>query len=331
MMNIFRTSGRNGVVMALGVLVLLFLAVVIFYSGGSLSWADRVPESGPLPLFGYQNREILGGSKATEHPDMRDFRLLGKVKRLPTTEELQKVDDKLLMYIYHSYLDNTDYRCHRKLRLGKVGDGGWEVCDDYEFRPLQPCVVYSFGIHDDFSFDDEAGRLYGCDVFSFDPSMESKNHQRSEKVRFYNLGLGGSGGISSLPFNTAPIARKEGWRIETLSSIKALLKHHNETIDILKMDIELSEWPALADILATGELTKVRQLLIEYHLPGSEAYYVRHNLPILSQIEALGFRRYYTHLNPMCEPMPNVYTVNRTGCYELYYVNTHFAPQHPSR
>ena len=45
----------------------------------------------------------------------------------------------------YSYLDNMDYLCHRKLRMGRSGDGGWEVCDDYEYRPIKPCIVYSFG------------------------------------------------------------------------------------------------------------------------------------------------------------------------------------------
>ena len=49
------------------------------------------------------------------------------------------------LFLVCSYIDNTDYKCRRKLRMGKVGDGGWEVCDDIEFRPMKPCLVYSFG------------------------------------------------------------------------------------------------------------------------------------------------------------------------------------------
>ena len=54
-------------------------------------------------------------------------------------------DNTGVLYIVVSYLDNTDYQCTRKLRMGNVGDGGWEVCDDYQYRPIKPCIVYSFG------------------------------------------------------------------------------------------------------------------------------------------------------------------------------------------
>ena len=54
-------------------------------------------------------------------------------------------DNTGVVYVVVSYLDNTDYQCTRKLRMGNVGDGGWEVCDDYQYRPIKPCIVYSFG------------------------------------------------------------------------------------------------------------------------------------------------------------------------------------------
>ena len=102
------------------------------------------------------------------------------------------------------------------------------------------------------------------------------------------------------------------------------------TIDVLKMDIEHSEWPAMMDILAKGELSHVRQLLMEYHLFNSGAQDIRERMPILKQIEDLGFRRFYTHLNPMCGPLNNAYPVMRTTCYETYYVNTRFARTAPA-
>ena len=96
------------------------------------------------------------------------------------------------------------------------------------------------------------------------------------------------------------------------------------------MDIEHSEWPAMIDILAKGELSHVRQLLMEYHLFNSGAQDIRERMPILKQIEDLGFRRFYTHLNPMCGRLNNAYPVMRTTCYETYYVNTRFARTAPA-
>lgn len=36
--------------------------------------------------------------------------------------------------------------------MGNIGDGGWEICDDYEYRPIQPCIAYSFGYVKHFPF-----------------------------------------------------------------------------------------------------------------------------------------------------------------------------------
>lgn len=37
-------------------------------------------------------------------------------------------------------------------------------------------------------------------------------------------------------------------------------------VDVLKMDIEFSEWSALEDMLDKGHLLHVRQLLVEFHM-----------------------------------------------------------------
>nr|KAG5710643.1 hypothetical protein BaRGS_013289 [Batillaria attramentaria] len=157
------------------------------------------------------------------------------------------------------YLDNTEVVCKRKLRMGKVGDGGWEVCDDYEYRPIEPCIVYSFGIAYDFSFDDDVAKLYGCHVYSFDPSMGVSSGDRSPWVHFYNIGLGGEGG-------KLPAGAPTSWEVDSFAGIRRKLEHQKKPIDIVKMDIELSEWQALLDMCRTGELTNVRQLLVEFHL-----------------------------------------------------------------
>ena len=51
-----------------------------------------------------------------------------------------------------------------------------------------PCLVYSFGIANDFSFDDRMGKL-GCEVQAFDPSMNTESYRRRDNVSFGNIGL----------------------------------------------------------------------------------------------------------------------------------------------
>ncbi|CAG5129790.1 unnamed protein product, partial [Candidula unifasciata] len=46
--------------------------------------------------------------------------------------------------------------------------GNYYICFDKPLGPKPPCLVYSFGIDNDFSFDDAMAEA-GCEVFSFDP------------------------------------------------------------------------------------------------------------------------------------------------------------------
>ena len=128
----------------------------------------------------------------------------------------------------------------RVLTYNKVTaiDGQKTVCMDAGVRP-EPnrCVVYSFGINNDWSFDDMFGKVpianplhkasffrptsaslgflgffsrkYGCDVYAFDPSMNVKDHRRSKRVLFYQTGLGTKDHLDE----------KRGWNIRALSSL----------------------------------------------------------------------------------------------------------------
>lgn len=69
-----------------------------------------------------------------------------------------------------SFLE-LDFRNRPKDYLCKTitSKGNWYVCMDKKFYVSKPCLVYSFGIGNDFSFDDAMAKL-GCEVHSFDPS-----------------------------------------------------------------------------------------------------------------------------------------------------------------
>ena len=94
------------------------------------------------------------------------------------------------------------------------------------------------------------------------------------------------------------------------------------------MDIEGSEWIALAHMAQKGELATVRQLMVEFHLRHAvenDQDEARKRLPVLKAIERAGFKRYYTHLNPRCRELVGAYAVVRTTCYETYFLNTNMA------
>ena len=143
-------------------------------------------------------------------------------------------------------------------------DGQYPVCLDPAVRLISSkekrCIVYSFGINYDWSFD-EAMEKYGCEVFAFDPSMNKTDYDHSQHIHFYQIGLGDN----DIDDNNVP----DVWKFKTLDSIyRMLVPRHGETIiDYLKIDIEYDEWEVLKQILKSEMLKNVKQLTIEFHLP----------------------------------------------------------------
>ncbi|XP_062570971.1 uncharacterized protein LOC134232994 [Saccostrea cucullata] len=209
---------------------------------------------------------------------------------LPTSqnvwEKLSRVD--LAISLYHEYLSTVQFHCKHIVRMGKVNDGGWDICHDCmpKSETKSPCIVYSFGIENDFSFDDDISNTYGCQVYSFDPSMGVEDHQRSDKVRFFNKGL----------WNSKRLLQRARmyWNVDTFEGILKDLKHVKTPIKILKMDIERSEWIVLKQIIDNGLLLNVEQFLVEFHSMGD-----REKLFILKSLYDIGFRIFWFHKNPL--------------------------------
>ncbi|VDI07452.1 Hypothetical predicted protein, partial [Mytilus galloprovincialis] len=108
-------------------------------------------------------------------------------------------------------------------------------------------------IHDDFTFDDYITKTYGCEVHSFDPSIHLPDFRRGDSLWFHNLGLSGTTG------------KLGKWKVATLQDIFEHLNHTSRRLNILKMDIENSEWASLQNIIQTGALRNINQLHVEFH------------------------------------------------------------------
>nr|KAG5685842.1 hypothetical protein BaRGS_014302 [Batillaria attramentaria] len=249
---------------------------------------------------------------------MELLRKYGNTTFIPDQKTLKTYNLTQLSALWHSYLDHVHITCQRHIRMGNLGDGGYEVCDDIQWRPIRPCLVYSFGIRNDFSFDDDVANVYGCDVFSFDPSMKKKTHRHSERVMFYKMGLGGK------------TEQRDQWEIHTLSDLKKMLNHTGRVVDVLKMDIEENEWEVLSNIIEERQLINVRQLFIEYHFlffskeETVEAFLSK--FAVLRALQDIGFRIFYTHKYSFgnCNRRSAAFPVVRTSCYEVQYVNVNF-------
>jgi len=141
-------------------------------------------------------------------------------------------------------------------------------------------IVYSFGVGEDISFDQELIAASGCTVFGFDPTPKSIDFIKSKgsipNYSFTPIGLYKHDGSISfyLPANPNHVSctvinRSENEEalvkvdvpVKKFSSIVAELGH--KKIDVLKMDIEGSEYEVLDDVLSTPVV--IPQILIEFH------------------------------------------------------------------
>lgn len=143
----------------------------------------------------------------------------------------------------------------------------------------QDSIVYSFGIGRNYSFERILANNYNCKVFAFDPSPEvvhrMKNEQLPNNLKYFDYGLSdmdgkkafhipGSGRIGKnyselfCPWVDTTVINLQVYQLSTL-----MQKLGHTHIDLLKMDIEGSEFTALPNILQSH--LKIKQLCIETH------------------------------------------------------------------
>ncbi|PAA76695.1 hypothetical protein BOX15_Mlig015141g2 [Macrostomum lignano] len=222
--------------------------------------------------------------------------------------------------------------CHPYRRFGPKGDGGWSVCLAGPFRPSPGhCLSVSFGVDKVWSYDDQVAQQLQCRSLAFDPSLTHLgNHTRTlSGVKFYRIGLYSKPGL--LPGTN--------WTVDTLEHLLDTLAGGPDTVvDILKLDIEGAEWPALTAALDSNCLQRrVRQLLVELHSresrprpnEDSEVYDYAAYLNVLGRLRHSGFQLWRVEPNSA----DGSWFYSRAGlrkrrlcCYNAYFINTRFLP-----
>lgn len=193
-------------------------------------------------------------------------------------------------------------------------DGHYAVClDPLSVAPRsKKCLVYSFGIRNEWSYDDYMER-YGCQVYSFDPGMNKKSFNRTANIHFYDLALNDV---------------DEGNQNRTLSTLYNMLKpqHGDVAIDHIKIDIEGDEWRIIPQIIKSGMLAKIKQLALEIHLKTNapDVAYYRNMAGVLKAMEDAGmirFDSYYNYWSSAFFP-----ALNHTGyfAYIMAWYNNRF-------
>ncbi|MDR3570883.1 MAG: FkbM family methyltransferase [Candidatus Pacebacteria bacterium] len=182
--------------------------------------------------------------------------------------------------------------------IGNPSYGAWNTITD---GLSENSIVYSLGVGDDVSWDLELIRKFGCKVFAFDPTPYAiewiSKQQLPDAFRFFPVGISDHDGTSAFfTKKNVPTNKNlstlifDGDAIELpvkrLATVMKELGHGR--IDILKMDIEGSEYAVIRDM----RNIVIRQLLVEMHNPTSK----RLHYPIARlRLWMRGFREFAKH------------------------------------
>lgn len=160
---------------------------------------------------------------------------------------------------------------------------------DRGLQEQESCVVYSFGSNGDVRFENQIAQDYPkCEIHIFDPTVESSDFvfdgvraALPPRCAFHQIGIRGQSTGSDATMTRGALDARHRTDMLTwdLRSIMKVLGHTR--LDILKMDIEGSEWAALKDVFGgSQENTSISQsqdlerrkpplvgnLLVEVHL-----------------------------------------------------------------
>nr|XP_022327267.1 methyltransferase-like protein 24 [Crassostrea virginica] len=106
----------------------------------------------------------------------------------------------------------------------------------------------------------------GCEVHSFDPSMNKTAHVRNSSVSFHPIGLSNRVIKNFNPRHDIYVTDDQTWNMMDLLSIMDKLGHKNRDLDYLKIDVEGHEWSVIDYLLQTGLTSRIRHFSLEYHI-----------------------------------------------------------------
>lgn len=216
--------------------------------------------------------------------------------------------------------------------------GGWLFDAD---RLNNGSVVYSFGLGADISWDLLLIRATGCHVHGFDDTPRSNAWLTRQKLpdqfhwhkqlisgkdemltmrlpKGHGVSYSHEGVGSNLGFQPGGVHRAQALSI---SSIMSSLNHTR--VDVLKMDIEASEFGVFNQMLLQPSPTAAVfrlpacQLLVEFHSRLSPKGYEAKAEALLA-LQSLGFTLLYN-------------AVNRDGADDAFLMNPRFCSRRPSR
>jgi hypothetical protein len=154
--------------------------------------------------------------------------------------------------------------CPDVQRVGNIGEGGKWVCGltwlekQKKSQPLrgaggsEKCIIYSYGVSIETSFEEHMLSLseLKCEIFAFDPTVVGVNVQKqhSANVHFHKQALWKTSGANDAFLLTEHL-------FDTMN------RFNHSFIDILKIDIEGSEWPVFHELFERARRIRTEKLL----------------------------------------------------------------------
>lgn len=216
--------------------------------------------------------------------------------------------------------------------VNKQVDGDKFICLDnlINAKNNETCIIYSFGIAKDWSFEDFMDTL-GCRIFAYDPTIDSPP-QRGKNIQFFKVGVGNKlkeqNRVKILNYKKLSkkdfemLRKKKKVNMKTLKTIFQENNHTNSPVEYLKIDIEGGEFHqgGFSDWFTTEVLDNVHQIALELHLPrnGGGAKMYIYLLRILRELYRIGFRLISQEVNMPVGP-------DKTGYYthiEVVFMKT---------
>ena len=67
-------------------------------------------------------------------------------------------------------------------------DGDKFICLDAILAAKEPCIIYSFGINNEWTFEDQMD-VQGCSIYAYDHTIDAPA-ERGNNIKFFKQGLG---------------------------------------------------------------------------------------------------------------------------------------------
>ena len=183
-----------------------------------------------------------------------------------------------LRILYRKSIEKKRYSIKKNCNTAWYGNtyGGFFVNPDLLD---EDSIVYSIGVGCDVSFDVEIINQHNSCVYAFDPTPKSINWVSRNRLpvqfKFFDFGISKKTGsevfhlpknpnyVSGSVFQHADVSEFDTVEVKMKSFQDITRKLGHKKIDILKMDIEGSEYDVIDSILDSD--VRIDQILIEFH------------------------------------------------------------------